>query len=68
MPCEIHARKLQNLLHDRVGEQIFAQASCIYLPAAHMDLSIGSPAWYLLILMAGLATGLLIGWLRKRRP
>lgn len=30
-------------------------------------MDIGSLEWYLLLLLVGLATGFLIGWIRKRR-
>lgn len=30
-----------------------------------MNIEIGSAAWYLLILLAGLATGMLIAWIRR---
>lgn len=32
-----------------------------------MDFTVGSAAWYVMLLLAGLATGMLIQWLRKRR-
>lgn len=30
-----------------------------------MNIEVGSPVWYLLILLAGLATGMLIAWIRR---
>lgn len=32
-----------------------------------MDFDVGSATWYILLLLAGLATGMLIQWIRKRR-
>ncbi len=31
-----------------------------------MGLSVGSPLWYVLLLVAGLLTGALVAWLRTR--
>jgi hypothetical protein len=32
-----------------------------------MDLDVGSPAWYVLMLLLGLAVGLAIAWVRRIR-
>ena len=32
-----------------------------------MDLEVGSALWYIAVLVAGLVTGLVIAWLRRRR-
>lgn len=32
-----------------------------------MDLEVGSPLWYVLVLLAGLFTGAVIAWIRRTR-
>lgn len=32
---------------------------------ARMDLDVGSPAWYVAVLVVGLVTGLIIAWIRR---
>lgn len=36
-------------------------------PALPMDSFVGTPAWYILLLLLGLATGVLYQWFQKNR-
>ncbi len=65
--CEVYTGAAHGVKQGAGPQRPRRKAYFFSSPYCTVDIFFNSPAWYVLLLLAGLATGFLIAWTRTRR-